>query len=56
MGKCHDGIADELELGLELGILSGQTLLTRAHLTITLIVRGAQAARVTTFKMVFPKF
>jgi hypothetical protein len=42
MGKCHDGITDELELGLELGILTGQTLFTRAHLPSILSTLNAQ--------------
>ena len=56
MGKGHDGIADELKLGLELGVILGQALFTCADSLVALIVRGAHPTRIAAFEMVLPKF
>ena len=56
MSKGHDGITDELKLGLELGVVLGQALLARAGRLVALIVRGAQPAWVAAIEVVLPKF
>jgi len=56
VSKSHDSITDELELGLELGVVFGQALLAGADGLVALVVGSAQTARVATFEVVLPKF
>ena len=56
-GVCegHDGVADELELRLELRVGGGQALPARALPRVVAVVGRGQAARVAAPEVVLPE-
>ena len=56
MSEGHHCIADELELGLELGVLLGEPLPARAVGAVVGVEGGGGGAGVATGEVIFPEF
>ena len=55
VGEGHDGVADELELRLELRVGGGEALAARAPPRVVAVVRRRQRARVAALEVVLPE-
>ena len=55
MGEGHDGVADELELRLELRVGGGEALAARAAPRVVAVVRRRQRPRVAALEVVLPE-
>ena len=55
MREGHDGVADELELRLELRVGGGEALPARAPPRVVPVVGRRQAARVAALEVVLPE-
>ena len=55
MREGHDGVADELELRLELRVGGGEALAARAPPRVVAVVRRRQRTRVAALEVVLPE-
>ena len=55
VGEGHDGVADELELRLELRVGGGEALAARAAPRVVAVVRRRQRPRVAALEVVLPE-
>ena len=55
VGEGHDGVADELELRLELRVGGGEALAARAAPRVVAVVGRRQRARVAALEVVLPE-
>jgi hypothetical protein len=56
VNESVDGVGDELQLRLELGVVGGEAVAGRARAPVLRVVGRGRAARVAAPEVVFPKF